>query len=178
MNTQHAPTPHAPSQGLTLVELMVAVVVISLLLALAVPRWGAFVARNRVIAASNAFQGTLRLARTTAIERSTNVVVCASNASGTACGNDWTQGWLVFLDPKNNGLITDAQQRVRVQGALPGSLRFRTDPALLRFHFAGTGFPSNTTTFVLYSDPCQGQGARLIALSPSGKSSVAVSSCP
>jgi type IV fimbrial biogenesis protein FimT len=81
----------------TLIELMVTLLVLAILFGAAVPSFREFTRNNRVIAAQNNLVTAMSLARSEAIRRSSDVVVCASNAANTACsaGADWVNGWLV-----------------------------------------------------------------------------------
>ncbi len=97
MRLEHA----VPRQqrGLTLIELMVGVTVLSILLLFAVPSFQATIARSRLTSSTNDLVSAIALARSEAIRRGTRVTVCKS-ANGTGCTNagGWQQGWLVFSD--------------------------------------------------------------------------------
>jgi type IV fimbrial biogenesis protein FimT len=81
----------------TLIELMVTLLVLSILLAAAVPSFRDFTRNNRVIAAQNNLITAISLARSEATRRSADVVICASNTGNTACSDatDWANGWIV-----------------------------------------------------------------------------------
>ena len=88
-------------QGVTLVELMIALVMVSILVAMAAPSLKEFTERNRITAATNQMLSYLSLARNEAAKRSYNVVVCIRNAAGTGCdtsATDYAQGVFIFVD--------------------------------------------------------------------------------
>lgn len=88
-------------QGVTLVELMIALVMVSILVAMAAPSLKEFAERNRVTAATNQMLSYLNLARSEAAKRNYNVVLCIRNTEGTGCdtgATDYSQGVLVFVD--------------------------------------------------------------------------------
>jgi type IV fimbrial biogenesis protein FimT len=89
---------------MTLLELMMAVTVLGILLALAVPGFTTFTLQSRVTASTNDLVTALNLARSEALRRATPAVACASTDQ-TACSGttDWTTGWIVFTDPNGNG---------------------------------------------------------------------------
>lgn len=64
-----------PPQGFTLVEAMLTLAVAAILLALALPSWGDFAARHRLVAAGETLAGDLALARHEAVQRGTPVYV-------------------------------------------------------------------------------------------------------
>ncbi len=96
-------TPHHCSQrngrqrGLTLPELL-ATLTIMLILAIGMAEFlPRFIQESRMITAVNSFVSTLYLARSEAIKRGRQVVLCPSKDK-TNCGNslDWPSGWLLF----------------------------------------------------------------------------------
>lgn len=96
----------APSRqrGFTLVELLVAVAIAAILLAVGVPSFRSTIASNRLSSTTNELVGTLAQARSEAIRRGVRVTVCMS-ANGTACATtgNWEQGWISFVDTTRSG---------------------------------------------------------------------------
>ncbi len=87
--------------GLTLLELIVALVVIGVLLSLAAPAWWGMVERNRITTQVNEFITAATLARSEATRRGNDVLLCASRTATQPreCdGEDWTDGWIVKED--------------------------------------------------------------------------------
>ncbi|WP_020558313.1 GspH/FimT family pseudopilin [Thiofilum flexile] len=98
-------------QGVTLVELMIALVLLSVLVAVATPSLKEFTERNRATAITNQMLSYFSLARSEAAKRSYNVVACIRNTAGTGCDSnatDFSQGIFIFVDysdgtkPANN----------------------------------------------------------------------------
>lgn len=113
-------------RGLTLIELMVGVTVLSILLLFAVPSFQGTIARSRLTSSTNDLVSAMALARSEAIRRGTRVTVCKT-ANGTACttSGGWQQGWLVFADPTRGSAAAtvDAGETViAVAGARPGNI--------------------------------------------------------
>lgn len=89
------------TQGFTLIELMTALAVAGILLAIGVPSFSAAIKESRISSQYGAMVGSLYLARSEAIKGPGQVTVCPKNAIGAnACGdkNDWANGWIVFID--------------------------------------------------------------------------------
>ncbi|MEE7548711.1 prepilin-type N-terminal cleavage/methylation domain-containing protein [Xanthomonas sp. Kuri4-1] len=85
-----------PAGGFTLIELMVAVAVLAITLALAIPSFTSVVNGNRLLAQSNELVASLQLARSEAIRRNAKVVLCPSD-DGSSCRSGsavWTR-WIV-----------------------------------------------------------------------------------
>ena len=91
---------HRRTDGFTLVELAIAAGVFSILLAISLPSLARFIDQNRVGAVLHELRTDLALARTTAVMRRVQVVVCPRQPGLLQCGDtgDWTHGWMVFLD--------------------------------------------------------------------------------
>ncbi len=85
--------------GFTLVELLITIVVLTILLAAGVPSFQDFIKNNRVTGQTNDLVSAIQLARSEALKRGTNAVVCASSNQATCTGKDtWADGWIVFSD--------------------------------------------------------------------------------
>lgn len=84
------------SRGFTLVELMVAIAIIAIVAAVAVPSYQSSIAAGHKTSAANNIIGALQFARSEAvIRRSDNVKVCASAGGSTCSGSNWSAGGLV-----------------------------------------------------------------------------------
>lgn len=89
------------NQGFTLIELLVAVAIAGILLGIGVPSFAEAVKESRISSQYNAMVGSLYLARSEAVKGPGEVTVCPRQSKGASqCGekNDWTNGWLVFID--------------------------------------------------------------------------------
>ena len=98
--------------GFTLLELLTVVTIAGLLLAVAVPSMRAFVQNGDMTSAANDLLRAAQVARSEAIKRRRNVVVCTSAdplAADPACDDDSTlNGWFVFVDNNADGVWDEA----------------------------------------------------------------------
>ncbi|GGL96606.1 GspH/FimT family pseudopilin [Pseudomonas asuensis] len=85
------------ARGFTLIELMVTVAVLAIVLTIAVPSFNNLIQSSRARALVSELNGALQIARSEALKRRKNVIVCPRNDTGTDCdsGADWSSGWLV-----------------------------------------------------------------------------------
>ncbi len=89
--------------GLTLSELLTALVIAALLAGAAVPAMSALTTRAKADAALEQLSRAIRFTRYQAITHRTNATLCPGGA--TACGrrDSWHEGAMVFLDANANG---------------------------------------------------------------------------
>lgn len=131
---------HAAQTGFTLVELCVAMAVAAILVAVAVPAMASFHGRTVVSAQAQGLMSALRLARQEAMSRGELVSVCAMDPASVesgepdclASGQDWSAGWLVFIDRDRRGEIGANDRVVSIhqaganKGVATATLRYVT----------------------------------------------------
>jgi type IV fimbrial biogenesis protein FimT len=109
-----------PVRGRSLIELLTALAVSSILLAEALPAFDRMMAHNRQAVAANQLLTDLMRARQTAIQRNQPVAFCAGNVHD-GCHGDWSaREWLVFVDRGRDGRL-DREDVVQVTGVLPAA---------------------------------------------------------
>ena len=108
------PRSAAPARGFTVVELLVALAIASLLLVLAAPPWRARIAAAELRERAEALSAALAAARSEAIKRGTRVDLCASaDRLGCAAGGEWEAGWLGFVNDACH-VVCDDPRRQRI----------------------------------------------------------------
>ncbi len=132
--------------GFTLIELMIAVALVAILLATAVPALDDFTNDARQTGAINDFISSIHLARNTAITTNSRVTMCAS-ASGTNCElTSWDAGWIVFGDLNSNGALDVGETIVSASAAVEGlSIQSGEFPAALMYRPNGRAMTAALT---------------------------------
>lgn len=181
---------HAPfSAGVTLTELLVAISIAAVLLALAVPAFDSITTSSRLTSASNDLLASLYLARSEAIKRNGRAVVCKS-AQGASCATTgyWDQGWIVFADADNDAQRDSGETLLLSMAALDASLSMRGNSNVANYVSYGPlgasqltsgAFQAGTITVCRVS--AVGGEAREIIISATGRpriTSSTVTSCP
>lgn len=161
------------SSGLTMIELMVALVVAAIVLSLAMPSFER-VKRNTMLgtAAAN-LSASLSHARAEAIKARRIVRICPTeNGSSCSATGSWGAGWLMFVDADSNGLPAGAEL-LQLGEALDSRIAL-TVPAnfsnWIQFHPTGaaTGSGGNSGSFSLCSGDYH-EYSRLVAVSATGR---------
>lgn len=123
-------------------ELLIVLVVVSIVLAIAVPSFGEFRRNSDLTSASNDILASFQLARTEAIKRQQTVSVCSSANPqanpGASCSGGPFVGWIVFSDPNADCQRSADETVVGREGPLDNSLR--ASSAGVCATFAPTGF--------------------------------------
>jgi type IV fimbrial biogenesis protein FimT len=132
--------------GFTLIELMIAIALVAILLATAVPALDDFTNDARQTGAINDFISSIHLARNTAITTNSRVTMCAST-SGTNCEvAGWDSGWIVFGDLNSNGSLDVGETIVSAAAAVDGlSIQSGEFPAALMYRPNGRAMTAALT---------------------------------
>jgi len=101
--------------GFTLLELMVLISIIGVVTAIGVPSYRHMSVINEIVDTVNSLQMSMKLARSEAVARGRDTIVCSSVNVGTsgaatcsgAAGN-WAEGWIVGVDLNGDGNIVEA----------------------------------------------------------------------
>lgn len=96
-------------KGVTLIELMIAVGILAIVVAIAVPNFQSMIQNNRLTSAANETLGVFQIARSEAI-RANRRVILAFNATPDIAADE--AHIVVFVDRDRDG-IEDAGERVR-----------------------------------------------------------------
>jgi type IV fimbrial biogenesis protein FimT len=138
--------------GFTLLETAAAVAVVAVAVAVGVPSFAGGLERQRVATAMHRLSADMATARSTALARRTQVVVCPGEAdAGCRQDRDWSGGWLVFRDDDGNRQPDDTTDILRISdapGGAVGVLRLVSTRPHLRFQKNGRSAHSNLSVVV------------------------------
>ncbi|WP_435100671.1 GspH/FimT family pseudopilin [Arhodomonas sp. AD133] len=173
----HAAMKH--DSGFTFIELIVALVVASILVAMAVPHYQDMAERNRLTSATNDFVGALNLARSTAVTQGQTVNLCQSDASVSprTCTNNaqWDLGYMLWID--GNGTVGfqagSADELIQTWPGLPENVRLQEDPngigSLSYVPSGRLGGGNPPLNFYVEPDNCSSNEARQIEITGAGR---------
>jgi type IV fimbrial biogenesis protein FimT len=177
--------PRGRASGFTLLELLTALAVGSILFAVGIPSYQYITNRNRVASEINGLLGDLQFARAEAIKEGQDVTVCQSSDGKTCTGStSWNLGWLVFSDPNQNQLTDFGETVFRVQNAFTSTDTLVTSlpsggagPTAVTFSREGflTLGPGVASIFTLHTTPANTGYARCLLVSVVGQLTVELS---
>ncbi len=162
--------------GLTLIELLTTVAIVAILAVVAVPSFKTMSTQNRMVSDLNDLVADLQYARSEAIKRGRNVVVCPANSHFTDCeaSDDWSRGWLVrdlgddSTSPKIPPKVLRVHEPLRGDDRLTESDRRQGDTAG-RIVFNRNGFSANARTLQICPSDNDSKAARAIIVTTIGR---------
>jgi type IV fimbrial biogenesis protein FimT len=174
--------------GFTLMELMITLVVAGVLLGVATPSLRTFLQNNRLSSTANDMLRSFQIARSEAIKRQRNVVVCASanpTAASPTCSYGAFTGWIVFQDTNSSWSVDPGEPILERHESLDPSITVKADNDRIE-SYASTGFANppaarNPTRNILLCDvrgnkPAPGAGnnsvERVVLVLPTGRARV------
>lgn len=134
--------------GFTLIELMVTIAIMAILLTLAMPSFRDMIAANRIATQSNLLLTDLVFARSEAVKRGLRVTLCPSTNQTSCTNTAWKNGWIVFVDTSNFGVVDATEEVLRANQGLSGD----TTVTL-------TGFSSSYVQYLSSGSLASGSGA-------------------
>ena len=164
-------------RGITLLELMVALVVLAILVTIAAPSLTQLIHTNRIVAQNNEFVSLLNLAKSQAVRRNASYEVIID------FGSPWE------IDVRRADFVSDPDEDPVSDGCLTGAIRcMRNERSNLtgstnRLVFDQRGYltPINdgTRVFTIAHTPCQGdRQARELRITATGQVTSLPIPCP
>ncbi|WP_448549104.1 GspH/FimT family pseudopilin [Thalassotalea fusca] len=108
------------TQGITLIELLICLSILAILIAIALPNYGSFLAKQRANNEIRQLQRLLLLARNQAIHNEQYITVCPLDNT-LACTSEWQNELSVFFDTNKNKQLDETQGEyvIRQKDAIP-----------------------------------------------------------
>ncbi len=169
-----------------MIELIVAMSIAAIIVAVGVPGFQSLIAGNLSVTTSNELLKTLAAARNEAVKRGYPVYVCTTAdpeavnpVCNSASSTNWDNGWLMMADEDNDGDFSD-----QAENPLMAHSAIRTDFTLIgqaaiknQVGFEATGFATQAGSIVLCSPSVKNfsvdkHDASVIMVNGSGRSRV------
>ena len=165
-----------PAAGVTAIELLVVMAIITILMGIAIPSFVGMTQTSRVAGEINALSGDVQFARAEAIKEGMPVSICAS-ANGTSCSgaNTWDEGWIVFSDPNANRVVDVGDTVLKKQAPWSSTDTLTANNSIVSFSYSRDGFAlalPGTVTWTLHTQPVNASASRCIAINVAGRQQV------
>ena len=157
------------NSGFTLLELIITVALVSIVMAIAIPSMTTFNQNDRLVTNINTLIGHLAYARSEAVKRSQQVSICVSNDAATCTGgNNWEDGWIVYIDADGSNTFDASEEVLRAQQALTGNQTLTPTTFATQVIYDYRGFATSTGSFQL-CDNRTGPYGKTITISNTGR---------
>ncbi|GLK90722.1 GspH/FimT family pseudopilin [Pseudomonas turukhanskensis] len=155
------------SRAFTLIELLVTIVILAILSAMAMPAFTSMIQSHRSMTVSEELTTAIQLARSEALKRRKNVIICRSNDAQDDCedGDDWSNGWLIRQAAGDVIRVWEPSTTTTVAGP-NGGLTFQS-----------SGLSSASGTFDVEVSGCADGKKRTITVSATGNATHSQSTC-
>ena len=137
--------------GFTLYELLMAMVVLGVVMAIGIPNMVDLTRNSRVTATANDLHASFYMARSEAARSKNNITICGSANSLDAaanCGGTFADGWIVFQDTNGDINRDNGEPVLRSHPAPPEQLSISMPGMGSYFSFAPTGLGRGNVTGV------------------------------
>jgi type IV fimbrial biogenesis protein FimT len=169
--------------GFTMIELAVVLTITAVLVTLAAPSFKRAYQSAAISSAVNSFMADMRFARSEAIRRGGNVIVCRTNnpdAANPSCGagsgpdgNGWVSGWIVFHDLNANGNKNATDSVLRVHPPVRNVDSIQVNNNVSFTFFANGRINHNMTKVTFGSDAYDDDLRRVLCVNKGGRVRVA-----
>ena len=173
--------PFVCNKGFSLVELIVALTIAGVLMAIAAPALQKFVSSNRLTSQVNDLMADINLSRSEAIKRNVTTGVCVTAAGGASCvtSGNWANGWLVYYvcptgDP--SGCTAGNNVVLKVHEALTGKNTLTSPGSVDQIVYSNNGLISSGTGQFTLTDP-KTSGNRIVCISATGHTNLSGVNC-
>ena len=161
--------------GFSLIELMYAVVIGGIVMAIGFPAFSGFIKNSRLTTQTNDVLTSLHVARNEAVSRGHNIRILTLSGS-----TDWASGWQIRLDVDDDG-TTDAEDTVLRNYDAIENATLVGDVSSVTYEPTGyldQDFNANPVAITLTASKCTADDIRLISVQLSGLVSFAKQACP
>lgn len=168
------------SQGFTIIEIMISVMILAALAFLAAPAMRDLIQKNKIEVTSTSIMRSIVAARSEAISRNQPVVMCSSTDGATCSTGGWDEGWISYADVDDDSTLDVGEEVFGVfQVVDPVTVRSTAfNPNIMSFNSDGT--LDQVVSFRACGSDADTENAYTVSISVTGRprSSKGTASCP
>ena len=158
--------------GITLIESLIAITIISLLAVQSAPDFKNFLEKQEVIASTHQLTSALRLTRHAAVNYNFMATLCPWDKQSARCVRNWQRETMIFIDRNNDYKLDTSDQIVRQLPALPNGsqVQFRSFGNRPYLQMRPNGMTNYQNGHILYCPPSGNpKYAHQIIIGPTGR---------
>ncbi|MEJ2307921.1 MAG: GspH/FimT family pseudopilin [Gammaproteobacteria bacterium] len=166
----------ATNRGLTLLELLIAISIAAILIAIVIPPMQGMIAGARIAFAINGLASLMTYARSEAITRNRRITLCPTTDRKACAGAaDWKHGAMVFADHNGNRRRDDDELLLKYRSTngrleiFSGSSPDESGRSRKRVVFSPSGSAAGYTISIRFCAPGNAAPARILLLQNSGR---------
>jgi len=128
------------NSGMTLIEVMVTLAIVAILVTVAAPSFLSTIQKNKKSTLRDELISALQLTRSTATISRIPITICGGNSSSTQCSgssSDWGEGWIIFTDNDDDGVIDSSEKIISIKNDIPSALSFETTTSHITYSSQG-----------------------------------------
>jgi type IV fimbrial biogenesis protein FimT len=159
--------------GFTLIELITSLSIASILLAIGIPSFQILTQSNRMTGAINTITSHLNLARSEAVKRGIDVVLCPSD-DGLDCKSTmiWDKEIIMFTDINKNRHLDPEEELIRHINLNPESIRITTTIGRKKAVYDFRGFSMGYNVSFTFCDTFDKTDPKAVIVSNSGRARI------
>ena len=155
--------------GFTLIEIMIAVAVLAVLLAIALPSYSSAVHRADSNKLLTALVGSITQARGAAMNYDSDALLCPSHDGASCSGaTEWHYGWLVGVDRNGDNSIGAGEMVIAKQDAFVERVHMLSTSGRTRLQFQPYGSNAGSNVTFTLCDARGASGATAYVLNNNG----------
>jgi type IV fimbrial biogenesis protein FimT len=159
--------------GFTLPEILLTMIIASILLMLSAQSSFGRIQKTAIQTDIHLLQQHLNLARLSAVNRGTNIIVCPSSNS-TQCNSEpnWHLGWIIFTDQNQNRQYDDNEEIIRIKNQSRKNIQITSSQFRPLVVFSASGFSIGTNLTISACDTTHQASPLHLVMSLSGRSRI------